>query len=76
MVFAAGDGAFGGSTIVMEMQHGQRAAYYLRYFFEGNRDPLPCRTPYRPRRQGDARPALAPAREPVSARAPRLPPRQ
>ena len=26
-VFAAGDGAFGGSTIVMAMQHGQRAAY-------------------------------------------------
>ena len=29
-VFAAGDGAFGGSTIVMAMQHGQRAAYYVR----------------------------------------------
>ena len=70
MVFAVGDGAFGGSTIVMAMQHGQRAAYYLRHFLEGNRDPLPWRTPYRPRRQGDARPALAPAREPVSARAP------
>ena len=41
MVFAAGDGAFGGSTIVMAMQHGQRAAYYLRHFLEGNRDPLP-----------------------------------
>ena len=50
MVFAAGDGAFGGSTIVMAMQHGQRAAYYLRHFLEGNRDPLPWRTPYRPRR--------------------------
>ena len=25
MVFAAGDGAFGGSTLVMAMQHGQRA---------------------------------------------------
>ena len=35
MVFAAGDGAFGGSTIVMAMQHGQRAAYYLRHFLEG-----------------------------------------
>ena len=44
MVFAAGDGAFGGSTIVMAMQHGQRAAYYLRHFLEGNRDPLPYRT--------------------------------
>ena len=50
VVFAAGDGAFGGSTIVMAMQHGQRAAYYLRHFLEGNRDPLPYRTPYRTRR--------------------------
>ena len=49
-VFAAGDGAFGGSTIVMAMQHGQRAAYYLRHFLEGNRNPLPWRTPYRTRR--------------------------
>ena len=37
-VFAAGDGAFGGSTIVMAMQHGQRAAYYVRHYLEGNRD--------------------------------------
>ena len=50
MVFAAGDGACGGSTIVMAMQHGQRAAYYLRHFLEGNRNPLPYRTPYRTRR--------------------------
>ena len=49
-VFAAGDGAFGGSTIVMAMQHGQRAAYYVRHYLEGNRDPLPYRTPYRTRR--------------------------
>ena len=49
-VFAAGDGAFGGSTIVMAMQHGQRAAYYVRHFLEGNGDPLPYRTPYRTRR--------------------------
>ena len=39
-VFAAGDGAFGGSTIVMAMQHGQRAAYYVRHYLEGNGDPL------------------------------------
>ena len=50
MVFAAGDGAFGGSTLVMAMQHGQRAAYYLRHFLDGNRNPLPYRTPYRTRR--------------------------
>ena len=49
-VFAAGDGAFGGSTIVMAMHHGQRAAYYVRHFLEGESDPLPYRTPYRTRR--------------------------
>ena len=49
-VFAAGDGAFGGSTIVMAMHHGQRAAYYVRHFLEGKDDPLPYRTPYRTRR--------------------------
>lgn len=50
MVFAAGDGAFGGSTIVMAMHHGQRAAYYIRHFLEGNDNPLPYRTPYRTRK--------------------------
>ncbi len=49
-VFAAGDGAFGGSTIVMAMHHGQRAAYYVRHFLEGEGEPLPYRTPYRTRR--------------------------
>ena len=48
-VFAAGDGAFGGSTLVVAMQHGQRAAYYMRHFLEGNDHPLPYRTPYRTR---------------------------
>ena len=46
-VFAAGDGAFGGSTIVMAMQHGQHAAYYVRHYLEGNRDSSPS-----PRRRG------------------------
>ena len=50
MVFAAGDGAFGGSTIVMAMHHGQRAAYYIKAFLEGNKSPIPYRTPYRTRR--------------------------
>ncbi len=50
MVFAAGDGAFGGSTIVMAMHHGQRAAYYISAFLEGHDQPLPYRTPYRTRR--------------------------
>ena len=49
-VFAAGDGAFGGSTIVMAMHHGQRAAYYVRAFLEGRDDPMPYRTPHRTRR--------------------------
>ena len=49
-VFAAGDGAFGGSTIVMAMSHGQRAAYYLKAFLEGRDNPLPYRTPHRTRR--------------------------
>lgn len=49
-VFAAGDGAFGGSTIVMAMNHGQRAAYYVRQFLNGVKEPLPYRTPYRTRR--------------------------
>jgi NADPH-dependent glutamate synthase beta subunit-like oxidoreductase len=49
-VFAAGDGAFGGSTIVMAMNHGQRAAYYVGAYLDGRDDPLPYRTPYRTRR--------------------------
>ena len=49
-VFAAGDGAFGGSTIVIAMEHGHRAAYYVKAFLEGVGDPMPYRTPYRTRR--------------------------
>ena len=49
-VFAAGDGAFGGSTIVMAMSHGQRLAYYVKAFLEGQDDPVPYRTPWRTRR--------------------------
>ncbi len=49
-VFAAGDGAFGGSTIVMAMQHGQRVAYYVKAFLEGRDEPMPYRTPFRTRR--------------------------
>ena len=49
-VFAGGDGAFGGSTIVMAMHHGQRAAYYIKSFLSGNNEPVPYRTPYRTRR--------------------------
>lgn len=49
-VFAAGDGAFGPSTIVTAMYHGHRAAYYVKHFLEGDDSPLPYRTPYRTRR--------------------------
>ena len=49
-VFAAADGAFGPSTIVMAMHHGQRAAYYVKAFLEGVEDPLPYRTPFKTRR--------------------------
>jgi len=49
-VFAAGDGAFGGSTIVMAMSHGQRVAYYVKAFLEGNAKPVTYRTPWRTRR--------------------------
>ena len=49
-VFAAGDGAFGGSTIVEAMYQGHRAAYYLKAYLEGNDSPLSYRTPYRTRR--------------------------
>ena len=48
-VFAAGDGAFGGSTIVMAMQHGHRAAYYIKAFLDGRANPVPYRTPMRTR---------------------------
>jgi len=49
-VFAAGDGAFGGSTIVMAMSHGQRAAYYIRQHLNGVDDPMTYHTPHRTRR--------------------------
>ncbi len=49
-VFAAGDGAFGGSTIVVAMMHGHRAAHYVKSFLDGITEPLPYRTPYRTRR--------------------------
>lgn len=49
-IFAAGDGAFGGSTIVMAMMHGHRAAHYIKAFLDGAEQPLPYRTPYRTRR--------------------------
>ncbi|MCY4086630.1 MAG: FAD-dependent oxidoreductase [Actinomycetia bacterium] len=49
-VFSAGDAAFGPSTIVMAMQHGHRAAYYIKAFLEGVEGPLPYRVPFKTRR--------------------------
>lgn len=49
-VFAAGDGAFGPSTIVNAMYHGHRAAYYVKAHLEGVERPLPYRTPFKTRR--------------------------
>lgn len=57
-VFAAGDGAFGPSTIVNAMYHGHRAAYYVKHFLEGNASPLPYRTPYKTRRVPVAQDAM------------------
>ena len=57
-VFAAGDGAFGPSTIVTAMYHGHRAAYYLQHYLEGDPNPLPYRTPYKTRRVPVAQDAL------------------
>ena len=49
-VFAAGDGAFGPSTLVNSMFHGHRVAYYVTALLQGRENPLPYRTPYRTRR--------------------------
>ena len=67
-VFAAGDGAFGGSTLVMAMHHGQRVAYYIQAFLDGNEAPVSYRTPYRTRRVPVAQDLsweLFPVQEPV-----------
>lgn len=45
-VFACGDGAFGGSTIVNAMRQGHQAAYLLTAFLEGRKNPAPYRTPH------------------------------
>lgn len=48
-VYAAGDAAFGSSTIVQAMYQGHKAAYYMVAALEGNAHPAPYRTPYRTR---------------------------
>ena len=67
-VFAAGDGAFGGSTIVMAMHHGQRAAYYIKAALDKIEAPILYRTPFRTRRvpvAQDAKWEQFPIEEPV-----------
>ncbi len=48
-VFAAGDAAFGSSTIVQAMFQGHKAAYYVLAALKGEARPVPYRTPYRTR---------------------------
>ena len=48
-VYAAGDAAFGSSTIVQAMFQGHKAAYYVVAALEGEAHPVPYRTPYRTR---------------------------
>ena len=48
-VYAAGDAAFGSSTLVQAMFQGHKAAYYVLAALEGVAHPAPYRTPYRTR---------------------------
>ncbi|MEJ2025039.1 MAG: FAD-dependent oxidoreductase, partial [Deltaproteobacteria bacterium] len=48
-VFAAGDCAFGPSAVVYAMNHGHRAAYYMRAYLEDRKTPLPYTVPWRTR---------------------------
>jgi NADPH-dependent glutamate synthase beta subunit-like oxidoreductase len=48
-VYAAGDAAFGSSTLVQAMFQGHKAAYYVLSALEGVAHPAPYRTPYRTR---------------------------
>jgi len=57
-VFAAGDAAFGSSTLVQAMFAGHKAAYYVLAALEGVAHPAPYRTPYRTRNVPVAQDAL------------------
>lgn len=48
-VYAAGDAAFGPSTLVQAMAQGHKAAYYVLAALEGEAHPIPYRVPYRTR---------------------------
>lgn len=49
-VFAAGDGAFGGSSIIEAVSHGHRVAYYVKAKLDQRDNPLPYEKPLRTRR--------------------------
>ncbi|GBC59178.1 glutamate synthase [Desulfonema ishimotonii] len=48
-VFAAGDCTYGPSAIVYAMRQGHRAAYYVRAWLEGEKNPASYRIPWRNR---------------------------
>lgn len=56
-VFAAGDGGFGGSSIIEAVAHGHRVAYYVKARLDGRESPQPYQKPLRTR-------AVAPANDP------------
>ncbi len=53
-VFAAGDGGFGGSSIIEAVAHGHRVAYYVKARLDQNANPLPYEKPLRTRRVAPA----------------------
>ncbi len=53
-VFAAGDGGFGGSSIIEAVAHGHRVAYYVKAKLDGRKHPLPYEKPLRTRRVAPA----------------------
>lgn len=67
-VYAAGDAAFGSSTIVQAMAQGHKAAYYVLAALEGDAAPLPWRMPWRTR-------AVPVAQDPLWEKLPHAEPR-
>jgi FMN-dependent dehydrogenase len=53
-VFAAGDGGFGGSSIIEAVAHGHRVAYYVKARLDKRDNPLPYAKPLRTRRVAPA----------------------
>lgn len=49
-VFAAGDGGFGGSSIIEAVAHGHRVAYYVKAKLDGRKNPLAYEKPLLTRR--------------------------